>query len=308
MPTRESITNNLIPKDAPAPIPTRVVNTRGDGPKPKTKDPAVAANGNQPANVVNALAADSATTAESVKLSPQLSALARKEQAFRQRELALKQKEKDLESKLANADQYEQLKTKFGAKDFSEAEKLGLNYEEYTKYRLDQIGGEDPQAKFNQELKAELEGMKKAQVERDEREFEETKGAYVTEIAKLVQSNADFSSIKELKQEPAVLQLILDSWEEDGEEVSVEQACKDIEDFLVNEAKKLTSITKLKPQAETVPERKLPPPRSGVTLTNNMQPSNTTVTADKPLQNMSDQERYAEARRRVLARRQAQGA
>ncbi len=306
MPKIEQI-SSPVPTAPIKEIPVRIANTRNVGPKPKQAAPPEPQNGNQATNGGSNSVADSAAPAESVKLSPQLSAIARKEQAFRQREFAIQQREKDLEAQLAEAQQFKELKTKMGAKDFSEAEKLGLNYDEYVKYKLDQANGEDPQAKATLELKSEIEKMKKEQKDRDEREFEDTKSAYATEIAKLVQSNPEFSSIKELKREDAVLKLILDAWEEDGEEMTVEQACKDIEDFIVEQGKKMTELTKFKAKPEA--ERKLPPPRPSVnTLTNNMLPPSGEPKPTVSLSDLSESERYAEARRRVQARRQAQGA
>lgn len=305
MPTKEAIVDNIIPKTVAAPIPTKIATTRD--PRPKAKEvPAVQENGNQQDTTRNNTVADSTTTEESVKLSPQLSALARKEQAFRQREQVLKQREKDLEAKLASADEYTQLKAKLGAKDFSDAEKLGLNYEEYVQYKLDQANGEDPNAQAVKALELKIQALEKGQEESAEQEFEETVAAYKKEITSVVSTNEEFSSIKELKAEGHVLQLILDSWEEDKIEMSVDEACKEIENALVEQGKKFSTLPKLKMPAEK--ELKLPPPKPGVkTLTNQMQASSVESKPVKPLHTLSENERYAEARRRVLARRQQQG-
>ncbi len=305
MPTKEAIVNTTLPQDVPKPIPVRVISTRT---VQKVKDPAPAAQNADQGNTVRSEAADSATTADSVKLSPQLSALARKEQAFRQRELALKQREKDLEAKLAKGDQYDQLTTKLTAKDFSEAEKLGLDYDAYTKYKLDQQAGEDPQAQKLAALEAEIQALKKGQEESAAQSYEEVVASYRKEISASVANNPEFSSIKELKAEAHVLQLILDSFEEDKVEMTVEDACKDIENAFVEQAKKFSALPKFKPATPAVEEKKtLPPPKPAVnTLTNNMAASTAETKPLKPLQYLSESERYAEARRRVLARRQQQ--
>ncbi len=294
MPIREAIVNNLIPQEAPKPIPERIAITRS-GPKPK--------NAHQPNNVVNNAAAESATPEASVTLSPQVSALARKEQAFRQREQALKQREKDLEAKLADAEQFGQLKTKISAKDFSEMEKLGLDYEEYAQYKVQQLEGADPLA----ELKNEVASLKKSQEENAEEQFEETKKAYGKEITTLVASNPDFSSIKELKAEGHVLQLFLDTWEEEANEnYTIEDACKEIEAALVEQGKRFSSLPKLKPAEGAA--KVLPLPKTGVkTLTNQMQPAGESPKPAVPLHTLSEAERYAEARRRAIARRNQQG-
>lgn len=295
MPTREAIVNTLIPKEIEKPIPTRMVSTRVAPLKPS---------GDQTTIVEKAQVAESTPPAESVKLSPQLSALARKEQAFRQREQAFKEREKTLEAKLADAEQYSQLKAKLGSKDYSEAEKLGLTYEGYTEYLLSKQNSEDPQGKELKSLKDEVDALKKRTEEDATKEYEETVAEYKKEIAALISSNPDYSSVKELKREDAVLQLILDSWEEDGEEVSIEQAAKDIEEALVEDATKMAALPKLKPKVEE--PVKLPPPKPGLkTLTNQVTVSSEKKPA-KSLQYMTESERYAEARRRVLERKQGQ--
>lgn len=298
MPTREAIQSTVSTPEVAKPIPTRTISTR-------TILRPAAQRSDQASTIKSGPDAVSSTPEESVRLSPQLSALARKEQAYRQREQALKLREKEIEEKLAKATQYEELETKFKSKDFSEAEKLGLNYEEYTQYLLAKQTGEDPTADKFKSLEQKIQDLEKGKEEQAAREYEDTVSEYRREITSLIASNPEFSSVKELGREDAVLQLILDSWEEDGEELSIEQASKDIEDYLVEQGKKFTGLTKFKP-AEV--ESKLPPPRPGPrTLTNQMQPPQGTVQPQKSLQHLSESERYAEARRRVLARRQQQG-
>lgn len=308
MPTREAIVNTVLPQEIIKPIPVRTVSTKGNRIKPTIAGAPADKIGNQPHKDVSNPAAASAPTEESVRLSPQLSALARKEQAFRQREQAFKAKEAEYLAFKEKAEKFDQLSSKMGAKDFSEAEKLGLNYDEYTKYKLAQSDGEDPTLQKIASLEQQLADLKKGQEENDTQSFEELKKEYRKEIATAVSSNPEFSSIKELGEEAqkAVLTLILDSFEEDSLELTVEQACKDVETALVEQGKKYSSLTKLKP-APAAEDVQLPPPRtSASTLTNNMLPPSGNQGPQKSLQHLSEAERYAEARRRVLARRAQQ--
>lgn len=292
MPTQQPIVNTMIPREVEKPIPTRTVTTK-------------AQNINQPGNSVVSPAAVSAAPAESVKLSPQLSALARKEQALRQERAAFLEEKKSLEARLAEAEKYSQLKSKLESKDFSQMEELGLTYEEFTKYLLDKQNGEDPNAQKFKTLEDELQAVKKAQEDKAAQEYEETVAEYQKEIAKLVESSSDFPATKKAKKEDAVLKLILDSWEEDGEELTVEQACKDVEEFLKQEAKNWASLIEEPKVSGAAGPGPLPPPRVGSrTLTQNMQPPSGQQVPAKSLQHLSESERYAEARRRVEARRQ----
>src|SRR5665213_262500 len=244
MPIQEAIVNTMLPKEVEKPIPVRTVSTRTI---PR-----------QNLNHTNTSVGDQAAVpaaAESVRLSPQLSALARKEQAFRQRERAFLEKEKAFEARTSDADKYSQLRTKLSSKDYSEAEELGLNYEEYTKYLLDKQAGEDPQTQRFKQLEEEIQALKKSKEESATQEYEETVAAYKTEIAKLVESSPDFPKVKKAGREDAVLQLILDSWEADGTELTVEQASKDVELFLGEEAKKWASLIEEPEQSPGVPNK-----------------------------------------------------
>jgi hypothetical protein len=302
MPTQEPVAPGLAPKVEEKEIPVRVVSTKTTLAKTQ-ENQSVPENKNQTIHNETAAPEASGTTEESVKLSPQISALARKEQAFRQREIALKQREKDLELDLASAREFKELKEKLSAKDFSQAEKLGLNYDEYVKYKIDQVNGEDPNAQALKKLEGEIESLKKGQEESAQQEFEETVLAYKKEILAQTANNPEFAGIKKLGAEQHVLQLILDSWEEDGIELSVQDACKDVVTWLKAQSDTLGEV--FKPVEEP---KKLPPPRPGVkTLTNDMRVTGKEAAPQVPLHKLSEAERFAEARRRVMARRQQQG-
>jgi hypothetical protein len=295
MPTHEAIVNTVIPQQVEKPIPVRTISTR----IPKTTQTG------QPAISGNSSGAESPSTAESVKLSPQLSALARKEQAHRQKEQALLAREKELEEKLKKAERFATLEEKLQKKDYSELEALGIKYEDYAAYEIEKSGATTPEAEKLKQLETEIEALKKGTQDSATKEYEATVAEYKKEIVSLVASNPEFSSVKERKCEEHVLQLILDSWEEDGTELTVEQAAKDVEDFLLEEAQSWTSLSKLKKTAEPEAAAK-PLPKPGLkTLTQQV-----TVSSEKQpqksLQFLSESERYAEARRRVLARRAAE--
>lgn len=304
MPTREAIVDSVIPREVERPIPIRVITTR----TPKKAEPA--ANPDQQTTIRNdeVAAAASATPAESVKLSPQLTALARKEQAHRHREQALIAREKELEEKLKRADKFSTLEEKLKAKDYSEAEALGLSYEGYTEYLLNKQNGEKPENQAFKALADEVSALKKSKEESADQEFQETVSEYRKEVGALVASDARFISVKEDKQEDAVLQLILDSWEEDGKEVTVEQAAQDVEDFIVAEATRYSGFTKIKARSQEADKKALPPPKPSLKTLTQQVVVGAEKRPQKSLQHLSESERYAEARRRVLERRaQEQG-
>lgn len=302
MPVLEAIVSNVLPKPVEIPIPTRTVNTRG----PKAP-PAESIRDQADTLRDKVVGADSSTTAESVRLSPQLSALARKEQAFRQREQALKDREKEIDAKLADAERFAQLKAKTGAKDFSEAEALGLDYEGYTNYLLAKQNGEKPEVQAFKKLEDKIAAMAQREEESKTAQYESTVAEYRTEIASFVESKPEFAGLKSPEHQKAVLQVILDAFEKDDEELSIEQAAQDVKAFLMAQAKELEIFLEKKVEEPLAEERKtLPPPsKSGLKTLTQQVTTGASAVPLKSLQHMSEQERYAEARRRAVAKLEA---
>lgn len=238
--------------------------------------------------------------AESVKLSPKITALARKEAAQRQREQALKVREQGFADKLAKAEKYEKLEAKIKAKDYSAADELGLNYEEYTNYLLTKQAGENPGEQRFRKQDEEIAALKRAQEEQVNKDYSHNQSLWKQEIAKVVDSNEAFSTIKELGMHEHVLQLINDSFDEDNIELTVEQAAKHVEEALVERAEKFASVTKVKNRFQDTGKVLGPPKTSGKTITQNMTVTST-QTKPKPFHLLSESEQIQEAYRRVQA-------
>lgn len=245
-------------------------------------------------------AAESKPTEESVILSPQMAALARKEQKFRQEQQALKKQQEAIEAERAEIAELKALKVKLAAKDYSDIEKL-VPYDEYTNHLIEKQNSSTPEQQALKKLEAELDSVKKAQQDDVSKRFEEAVNQRRQAVNVLVEANDEYSSVKELKMQEAVVQHILDTWEHDNIELTPEQAAKEVEELLLEKASKWTSLSKIKGKSESVDEKKqLPPLKQGIkTLTNNMTVSDESKRPKKSFQGMSDSERYAEARRRA---------
>jgi hypothetical protein len=245
---------------------------------------------------------------ESTQLSPRVAALARQEQKYRQQERALKEREKSLEEKAAKLAKLEAMEAKLTQKDYSALEEMGGSYEGYTQYLLDKQSSADPQAVALKEIKTELEAVKKAQVDEVSKRFDAAVQERRLAVKALVDTNTEYSTIKEKNMQEAVVQHILDTWENDNIDLTPEQAAKEVEEALVERAKSWSSISKLKPQAAPEAEKKpLPALKGGLkTLTNQMATSSN-AKPFRSFEGLSDAERYAEAYRRALEKTQQQG-
>lgn len=247
--------------------------------------------------------------AETVTLSPQMAALARKEQKFRQQQEALKAQKAQLDAERAEIAELKALKVKLQAKDYSGIEDL-VKYDEYTNYLIEKSGQQTPEQEALRALKAEVEGVKKAQTDDVTKRFEAAVNERRNAVKSLVESNVEYSSIKELKMQEAVVQHILDTWEHDNIDLTPEQAAREVEKELIERAGRWTTLSKLRSQAGSpVDEKKqLPPLKPGIkTLTNNMAATGDIKRPARSFQHMSDAERYAEARRRAEEKLKLQG-
>lgn len=233
---------------------------------------------------------------EAVTLSPQLTALARREQKFRQQEQAFKAERAKFESEKAEVAGLQPLRAKLAAKDFSALEDLGVDYNEYTEYLLNKPEGEKPEAKALNEMREELNSFKETQKKNEEKQYEATVSQYRNDIKALVAKDPNFESIKESGAEEHVLQHILDTFEQDGEALSVEEAAKEVEEQIIEDALKLAKLSKV--QAKMAPPKKtLPPPSqkgAGLrTLTQQIAPPTSRTYAQ--FQHLSPKERLAQA-------------
>jgi hypothetical protein len=236
---------------------------------------------------------------ESVTLSSKVSAIARRDQALRQKQKSIEEKERTFAEKMADAEKYRKLTEKLAAKDYSAVDELGLNYEEIVKHELNKEAAKNPEAERVRQLEEKLTSIEKAREEDQVKEYQANQALWKEAIVKAVTDNEDFSTIKELNAEDMVLQHINDSFEEDNVELTVEQAAKDIEDALLERAEKFASVSKIKGKA---PETKvLGAPKTQIkTITQNMTTSSLKPVS-KPFHLMSESEQIAEAYRRVQA-------
>lgn len=258
------------------------------------------------------------TSPAAVTLSPQLTALARKEQAFRKQEQAFKAQQAEFKAK---QDAFEKSQTEFAslsktkerltAEDYSVLDELGVSYEKWTNYLLNKDTPEATENKAISDLREELKTVKTQQEEAEakrqegvDKQYAATVKEYEKGISALVSSDPEYTSIKERKAEAHVLQHILDTFNEDGETLTIEQAAKEIEDAIMADAEEAMSLSKLKAKIQPVAEEKkqLAPPKQVLkTLTN--QVASTQTKTYPQFQHLSPKERIAQA----IAKSQRQG-
>lgn len=266
----------------------------------RVNKPTLEANSGQIHNSSESSVAPKNLSEETVTLSGPAAALARKEQGFRKQQQEFKAKELAMEAERAEIAELKALKAKLASKDYSDFENL-VPYDEYSNFLLNKAASSSPEQQALKKLETEIENIKKSNQEDVSKRFEEAVNQRRKAVTELINSNDEYSSVKELNMAEAVVQHILDTWEQDSVELTPEQASKEVEEILVERAQKWTSLTKIKGKSPSVEETKqLPPLKSSIkTLTNNMAATGEFKRPLKSLHGLSDTERYAEARRRV---------
>ncbi len=205
-------------------------------------------------------AAQQPTEAE-IQASKRFIALAKQEKALRAQKAELDRKQKEWDAKQSQVPQQTQLDpTKYVSRDELKANALqiladsGISYEELTQQLLSQPTV-DPrvESQFNelkaeiQRLKEENENSKKQSVDKETEAYQRAVTQISNDVKLLVAKDAAFETIKSLGAQKDVVDLIEQTYKDEGVLLTVQEACEMTEDFLVDEYTKiLTKNSKLK--------------------------------------------------------------
>lgn len=246
--------------------------------------------------------------AQKVRLSPQVAAVARKKRELFRQEQELKARKAQLDEQETSISSLRQMQEKLSAKDYSALDGL-VDYNDYSQHQIDKFNQADPKEEKIKALSDKLDRMEKEQQDSTNRLFDAAVSERRTAINTLVDSNADFTMLKKLGLQEHVVQHILSTWENDSEELSVEQAALEVKEEVLRRKKLLddaSGVVQAQAEQEDVETgtgaKPLPPMKSMKTLTN--QVSTDQATPKKSFRGLSDQDRWAEARRRAEAKMQ----
>lgn len=241
---------------------------------------------------------------DEVRLTPQAAALAKKEMKFRQQQQQLEQEKKSIAAERAEIAQLKAMKDKLAAKDYSGVDDL-IDYNEYSQYKVNKMNGADPVQDEIKKLNQKISELEKNGDENLNRQFEAAVQERKIAAKQLLDSSEQFPITKFFKAHDHVAQHIVDTFEHDQVELSVEEATKEVETILLEQAKQWEQVQAVLQDKPTSPEAKksLPPmkPKGLQTLTNQVIASS----AQRPLRpydQMNDSERWQEARRRAEER------
>lgn len=222
------------------------------------------------------------STPEEEQLSPKFAALARKEKALRSKYQELKTLEESLKAKQSEYEQSYIPKAKL--KDLIQQDPLrfmnenGLSYDQLTQLALNH----NPQDAHIQKLQAKIEELEQKQNKTVENLDTQQKQAYeraVTQIRTdaeaLINSDPSYEAIKESGSVEAVVELIKETFDKEGTLLSIEDAAKEVEDYLVEEFSRTARLKKVQQKLAPAPE--VEAQKSGPQVTQKLHPATTTM-------------------------------
>lgn len=130
---------------------------------------------------------------------------------------------------------------------------LGLTYDQLTQAQLNAPSPEALEMRRTiKALETKISKLEEGQTGVDKRFQEQQDQSYkqavtqlTREASQLVFTDPNFETIKATNNVKEVIKLIEDTWKEEGHLISVEQACEEVENYLVDEAYKLSQLSKI---------------------------------------------------------------
>lgn len=192
--------------------------------------------------------ADLARREKAIRLKAQ-----QQDQALKVREAAIAAREAELTGKPTFDESKYLDRSKLKRDPLQALAEAGVTYEELTQQILNQ-GNRDPRMDSQvEELRNEIKALRAANEETKQSMSAKQTADYnaavkqiEVDVKNLVKMDPYFETIKQTNSVSDVVELITATYEKDGVLLSVEEAAKEVEDYLVDEAMKLTRIGKIK--------------------------------------------------------------
>lgn len=227
---------------------------------------------------------------------PRLEAMARKERQFHKLRKEIEAEKAGWKTKQADYESNYVPKSRLAEDPLAVLTEAGISYDKLTEILLNSPNSNDPTIRaIRSEIKAlkdAQEASSKRQQESQDQQYQQALKQISTEVKLLVDSDANFETIKETGMQDAVVELIEQTFNSSGILMDIEEAAKEIEEHLMTEAIKMSKLKKLQPKLKTetpvsAPVKQQQLQTSPRTLTN-------TVSAQSP-QRTSEKERIARA-------------
>lgn len=217
--------------------------------------------------------------------SPKFAVLARKEKALRQQSREIEAQREALSREQAEIQQAKTWKSRLAEDPLSVLQEAGLNYDQLTQLILNQNNPENLQyqkirQEFEQKLKAQEEYTKNQFEQQQTQQYTQAKTQIRNEVSSLVDSDEAFEAIRANGDvaKDAVVELMEQTFKDEGYLMGVEEAVQAVEDHLIEQAYELSKLKKVQSKFAPPPEvvqKPSEPQKPLQTLSNRITPSTT---------------------------------
>lgn len=233
------------------------------------------------------------------KLSPKFAALARREKQLRERDRQIQEREQRLAEKESKLLDPAQLKQRLQESPLETLEEFGMTYDQLVQGALNQPS---PQDREIMALKKEIAAIKQDQengkvqaTQAQEAAVQQAMKQLGTEAALLVDGGTDYETIKEMGAIEAIPLLIKEVFDSQGILMTVEEAAKEVEAQLLEEALKHAQLKKVQEKLKAMSAPPAPEAPKSTDKPTQSQPSKTLTNAmsqtSKPLTQKERRER-----------------
>lgn len=221
------------------------------------------------------------------------------EQAFKAREAELAKRESDLAKIRGDYESGYVSKAQLKANTLAALAEAGVTYEEVTQQQID--AGSVPRAVSDHiarlearqaKLEKDLEAARQSSEQQQQDSYKAAVNQIQKDAQKLITTDPSFEMIKATGSVKDVVELIEQTFKEDGEILSVEEAASLVEEHLLAEVEKLTRIEKIK--------KRLAPPPAAKETANAQTPQTKQPQTMKTLTNATSSTRKITARERAV--------
>lgn len=218
-----------------------------------------------PQQAIEAPAPETPAAAPADPLSPKFAALARQQKMIRQQQIQVQEQRKAIEADRQQIDQAKAWKQRLTQDPYGVMLESGLTADQVAALMLQQPNPEDQKySQLQNELKAIKQSQEQAKLEVkrvQEQQYEDAKKQIRTDVEHLVRADESYETIQAMGASEAVVALIEETFNKDGRLMTIEDAAKEVEDYLIEEAMKIAQIKKIKarfnPAPDPVPQKQL---------------------------------------------------
>lgn len=187
-----------------------------------------------------------------------LAHMAKQQKALRQDQVRLQIEREQFAKEKASIEQERAWKARLAQKDFDALAEAGITKDDLTQYLINQPNPTDRsimemQAKL-QAMEEKTSGVEKSMAEQTQRQYDQAVAQITNETKLLVNGNADkYELLAANNAHDAAVELIKKTFDTEGYVMTVEDACNEVEEYLLEESMKLMNLKKIK--AKFAPEQ-----------------------------------------------------